>query len=72
MKSIKDNKLHLKINQLISNFSSKTDLSPRGLISLLMFIYDLVNVVITDQFADEHFFQSLINLLKEEQLEALL
>jgi hypothetical protein len=64
--------MQVKINQLVCGLSSKTDLSPRGLISLLMLLYDLLSTAIWDEFADENFFKSLINLLREQQLEALL
>lgn len=60
------------MNQMICGLSSKTDLSPRGLISLLMLLYDLLSIAIWDEFADEDFFQALIGLLKEQQLETLL
>lgn len=45
---IKDNKIQTKISQIVCNLSSKTDLSPRGLISLLMLLYDLLNITIWD------------------------
>jgi hypothetical protein len=72
VRNIKENKIQIKINQLVCSLSSKTDLSPRGLISLLMLLYDLLSITIWDEFADEKFFQSLIELLKEQQLETLL
>lgn len=33
---------------MVCNLSSKTDLSPRGLISLLMLLYDLLSTAIWD------------------------
>lgn len=60
MRILRESKLQLKISQIITTFSSKTDLSPRGLISLLMLTYDLINVSICDEFAQESFFQGLI------------
>lgn len=36
-----------------------------------MFLYDVISYGIWDEFADESFLQSLIGLLKEEQVEAL-
>lgn len=51
MKILRESKLQLKISQIITTFSSKTDLSPRGLISLLMLTYDLISVSICDEFA---------------------
>lgn len=68
VRGIKEHKIQVKINQMICGLSSKTDLSPRGLISLLMLLYDLLSITIWDEFADEDFFQSLIGLLKEQQL----
>jgi hypothetical protein len=64
LKKIKENQIQVKINQIICNLSSKTDVSPRGLISLLMLLYDMLSISISDEFADENFFQSLISLLK--------
>jgi hypothetical protein len=61
----------LKISQLVCTLSSKSDLSPRGLISLLMLLYDLVSGGIGDEFAEESFLQSLIGLLSEEQVSSL-
>ena len=49
---IKDNKIQVKISQIVCTLSSKTDLSPRGLISLLMLLYDLLSITIWDEFAD--------------------
>lgn len=37
-----------------------------------MLLYDLLSTTIWDEFADENFFQSLIGLLKEQQLETIL
>jgi hypothetical protein len=43
----------VKIGQMVCGLSSKTDLSPRGLISLLMLLYDLLSWSIWDEFANE-------------------
>lgn len=37
-----------------------------------MLIYDLVSINICDEFADEKFFQTLIYLMKDSQVEALI
>ena len=68
---IHKSKLPGRINQLVCNLSSKTDLSPRGLISLLMFLYDLMSFSVIDDFANEAFLQGLISLLEEEQVSNL-
>lgn len=49
---IQKSKLPGRISQLVCNLSSKTDLSPRGLISLLMFLYDLMSYSVIDDFAN--------------------
>ena len=72
VRAMREQKLQVKISQMVCGLSSKTDLSPRGLISLLMLLYDLLSTAIWDEFADEDFFQALIALLKEQQLETLL
>ncbi len=61
----------MKIRELICGLNSRSDLSPRGLISLLMLLYDMISFAIFDEFADESFLQALIGLLKEDQVEAL-
>jgi hypothetical protein len=48
VRAIKEQKIQVKINQMICGLSSKTDLSPRGLISLLMLLYDLLSITIWD------------------------
>lgn len=71
LKHLRDSKVHLKVQQLIGGLSSKSDLSPRGLISLLMLLYDLVSGGIGDEFAEENFLQALIGLLSEDQVASL-
>jgi hypothetical protein len=58
----------VKIRELICGLNSRSDLSPRGLISLLMLLYDMISFAIFDEFADESFLQALIGLLKEDQV----
>jgi hypothetical protein len=65
---MKETKIALKISQIIINLSVKTDISPRGLISLLMLIFQLISVNICNEFAQSNFFQALINLLKDQQI----
>lgn len=48
LKRIKEVKIQVKISQLLCGLSSRSDLSPRGLISLLMVLYDLVSTAIWD------------------------
>ena len=64
IKLVKDTKVHVRIASLICSIGSKTDLSPRGLISLLMLLYDLLSYDIWTEFTSDGFFQGLINLLK--------
>ena len=59
------------MSQIVCQLNSKSDLSPRGLISLLMVLYDLMSSSICDEFADESFLQSLIALLGEDQVGSL-
>lgn len=71
LRGLQKSKLPGRISQLVCGLSSKTDLSPRGLISLLMLLYDLMSTSINDEFADESFLQGLISLLTEEQVSSL-
>lgn len=48
MKSIKEARIQAKIRDLLCGLSSKSDVSPRGLISLLMVLYDMVSIAIWD------------------------
>jgi fused len=71
LRRVRESKMPARISQLLVNLSSKSDLSPRGLISLLMLLYDLLSASICDEFADEAFLQALIGLLGEEQVGSL-
>ena len=61
-----------KISQIVINLSSRTDLSPKGLISMLMLVYSLSFNKLCKEFLDEKFIKGLIGLLKEHQIQSLL
>lgn len=71
LRAMREAKLQVRVSALVVGLSSKTDLSPRGLISLLMLLYDLLSTGIWDEFADEGVLGALVGLLREAQVEAL-
>lgn len=60
-----------KLNDILSKLSSKTDISPRGMIAYLMLIYDLISHKLSNEFLHGNFLRNLIYLLQEEQIDAL-
>jgi hypothetical protein len=51
--------------------SSKSDISPRGMIAYLMLIYDLASNKFPNEFLHSNLLRNLIDLLKEDQVNAL-
>lgn len=60
-----------KMAEILNKFSSKTDISPRGLIAYLMLLYDLISVKIPTEFIQVGFLRNLISLLDEPQVDSL-
>lgn len=71
LRGVRESKVQGRLAGVVVGLSSKVDLSPRGLISLLMVVYDVVSEGIGDEFAEEGLLGALVGLLGEEQVEAL-
>ena len=48
LRALKESKVPMRVGQLVCGLNSKSDISPRGLINLLMLLYDLVSGGIGD------------------------
>lgn len=60
-----------RITDIITKISIKTDLSPKGMIALLMFISNLSSVKIPSDFKDANFLKNLANLIVESQVSVI-
>lgn len=70
--NISKSKLPERVQTLAKTLSSKTDISPRGFVACLIFISDMINMNILDNFVEESFIKSLVSILKEDQVESII
>lgn len=56
------------MSEIMTKFSSKTDVSPRGLIAYLMLLYDLISIKMHSEYVHTNFVRNLISLLNEAQV----
>lgn len=63
--------LYARMGEILNKFSSKTDISPRGLIAYLMLLYDFISIKMPSEFIQASFLRNLINLLAEAQVDSL-
>lgn len=68
LKLISTTSIEYRISEIIIKLSMKTDLSPKGMIALLMSLYDICKERIPQEMLQPNFLKNLINLLNENQL----
>jgi hypothetical protein len=64
--------LDSKLVDLMCRISTKSDISPRGMIAFLMLIYDMASHKMPNDFLHGNLLRALIDLLREEQTNAIM